>query len=75
MATKKTVKKAAKTATRTKKDDGIYWVLSERSKMFVWTPIKVFKSAYAANNERARAEGMSMYGTRGYKVTRVTLEG
>ena len=68
-------KKAAKKAVRTKKDDGIYWVLSERSKLLTWTPIKVFKSAYAADIERARAEGMSMYGTLGYKVTRVTLEG
>lgn len=62
MATKKITKKVGKKATkRTAKGDGISWVLSERSKLFMWTPIRVYKSYDKAAN----------YGGNRYKVSRV----
>jgi hypothetical protein len=72
MATKKATKKVVKKATkRTAKGDGISWVLSERSKLFMWTPIRVYKSYDKAANARQDLEALSIYGGNGYKVSRV----
>ena len=82
MATTKktTVKKAVapKLARkpRTKKAavvDTIYWVLSERSRLFVWKPIKLFRSYDEAVAARKLAETTSPYSLNGYKVDRVDL--
>ena len=83
MATTKktTVKKAAapKLARkpRAKKAavvDTIYWVLSERSRLFVWKPIKLFRSYDEAVAARKLAETTSPYSLNGYKVDRVDLQ-
>ena len=85
MATKKTVaKKASKGIAypeltkkpRAKKAavvDTIYWVLSERSRLFVWKPIKLFRSYDEAIAARKLAETTSPYSLNGYKVDRVDL--
>ena len=81
MATKKTVKAAtSKVASpklaRTKKTKAIntvYWVLSERSRLFVWKPIKLFRSYDEAIAARKLAEETSPYSLNGYKVDRVDL--
>ena len=84
MATKKTVKAAtSKVASpklarkpRAKKAsvvDTIYWVLSERSRLFVWKPIKLFRSYDEAIAARKLAETTSPYSLNGYKVDRVDL--
>ena len=69
-----TAKKAAKKKAAPK-DDGIYWVLSTRSKLFTFTPVAVYKSQAAANTDRLAIEAVSPYGGKGAKVDRVTLEG
>ena len=69
-----TAKKAAKKKAAPK-DDGIYWVVSVRSKLFTWTPEVVFKNKTDADAYRLREEMFSIYGNRGAKVDRVTLEG
>ena len=76
--TKKTVTKkaAAPKLARTKKTktiDTIYWVLSERSRLFVWKPIKLFRSYDEAVAARKLAETTSPYSLNGYKVDRVDL--
>ena len=85
MATKKTAaKKASKSIAypeltkkpRAKKAavvDTIYWVLSERSRLFVWKPIKLFRSYDEAVAARKLAETTSPYSLNGYKVDRVDL--
>ena len=84
MATKKTVKAVtSKVASpklarkpRAKKAsvvDTIYWVLSERSRLFVWKPIKLFRSYDEAIAARKLAETTSPYSLNGYKVDRVDL--
>lgn len=84
MATKKTVKAATSKVTspklarkpRAKKTsvvDTIYWVLSERSRLFAWRPIKLFRSYDEAIAARKLAETTSPYSLNGYKVDRVDL--
>ena len=53
--------------------DTIYWVLSERSRLFVWKPIKLFRSYDEAIAARKLAETTSPYSLNGYKVDRVDL--
>lgn len=79
--TKKTVAKKAAApklarTPRAKKAaivDTIYWVLSERSRLFVWKPIKLFRSYDEAIAARKLAEITSPYSLNGYKVDRVDL--
>lgn len=71
---KKAVSKPAITK-RAKKVDTIYWVLSERSKLFLWKPIQLFKSYDAAVSTRKELELASPYSIAGYKVDRVELKG
>ena len=71
---KKAVSKPAITK-RAKKVDTIYWVLSERSKLFLWKPIQLFKSYDAAVSVRKELELASPYSLNGYKVDRVELKG
>ena len=76
MATKKSAapKLAKKTVTRKAKTvDTIYWVLSERSRLFAWKPIKLFRSYDEAIAARKLAETTSPYSLNGYKVDRVDL--
>ena len=61
---------------RTKKAavvDTIYWVLSERTRLFAWKPIKLFRSYDEAVAARKLAETTSPYSLNGYKVDRVDL--
>lgn len=53
--------------------DTIYWVLSERSRLFAWKPIKLFRSYDEAIAARKLAETTSPYSLNGYKVDRVDL--
>ena len=53
--------------------DTIYWVLSERSRLFAWKPIKLFRSYDEAIAARKLAETTSPYSLKGYKVDRVDL--
>ena len=53
--------------------DTVYWVLSERSRLFVWKPIKLFRSYDEAVAARKAAEEGSPYSLNGYKVDRVDL--
>lgn len=65
---KKTAKKATK---KVPKDDGIYWVISER-KFLTWKPIELFKSSDKVGVRRAyleRTTGMM----RSYKTDMVVL--
>lgn len=80
MATKKATKKTATTKVATKraprkqtKKDNVYWVLMERSRMFLWTPKKLFATREAAQETARRLEVNSIYGGAGYKVERVEL--
>jgi len=79
MATKKatktlTVKAPRKTITKKAKTiDTIYWVLSERSRLFAWKPIKLFRTYDEAVTARKAAEETSPYSLNGYKVDRVDL--
>lgn len=76
MATKKAAApKIAKktTARKAKTVDTIYWVLSERTKLFVWKPIKLYRSYDEAVTARKLAEETSPYSLNGYKVDRVDL--
>ena len=80
MATKKSATKVASPKLarkpRAKKAsvvDTIYWVLSERSRLFVWKPIKLFRSYDEATAARKLAETTSPYSLNGYKVDRVDL--
>lgn len=85
MATKKSATKNATTKVvapklarkpRAKKAavvDTIYWVLSERSRLFAWKPIKLFRSYDEAIAARKLAETTSPYSLNGYKVDRVDL--
>ena len=78
MVTKTKAKKAVSkpaTTKRAKKVDTIYWVLSERSKLFLWKPIQLFKSYDAAVSVRKELELASPYSITGYKVDRVELRG
>lgn len=66
------VKKTAAHKT-TKKVKTIYWVLSERTKLFMWKPIELYTSYDAAATARTRREEASPYSLNGYKVDRVEL--
>ena len=65
----------AKSGTRktAKKAETIYWVLSERTKLFMWKPIELYTSYDAAAAARTRREEASTYSLNGYKVDRVEL--
>jgi hypothetical protein len=65
---KKAVKKVVK---RTPKDDGIYWVISER-KFLTWKPIELFKSSTSALMRRGYLERTTGF-ARSYKTDRVVL--
>lgn len=75
MAVKAKSAAVKKTAARkaTKKAETIYWVLSERTKLFVWKPIELYTSYDAAAAARTRREEASPYSLNGYKVDRVEL--
>ena len=81
MATKKAVTKKIASPKLARKPrakkaavvDTIYWVLSERSRLFVWKPIKLFRSYDEAVAARKLAEITSPYSLNGYKVDRVDL--
>lgn len=78
MVTKTKAKKAVSKPAITKqakKVDTIYWVLSERSKLFLWKPIQLFKSYDAAVSVCKELELASPYSITGYKVDRVDLKG
>lgn len=68
MATTKAKKRATKSV-----DDGIYWVVSQRSHLFTWTPVEVYKDRRSATLARERLESSSHLGIRAAKVDRVTL--
>lgn len=68
--------KASKAVARkvsSKKKDPIFWVLSERTKLFSWKAIEVYKTQDAAVAARIRREEASPYSLNGYKVDRVVL--
>lgn len=71
IAKKTTARKA--TSRKAAVIDTIYWVLSERSRLFVWKPIKLFRSYDEAVAARKLAEATSPYSLNGYKVDRVDL--
>ena len=81
MATKKAVTKKIASPKLARKPrakkasvvDTIYWVLSERSRLFAWKPIKLFRSYDEAIAARKLAETTSPYSLNGYKVDRVDL--
>jgi hypothetical protein len=81
MATKKAVTKKIASPKLARKPrakkaavvDTIYWVLSERSRLFAWKPIKLFRSYDEAVAARKLAETTSPYSLNGYKVDRVDL--
>lgn len=75
MATKAKAAVAKKAVVRkaAKKAETIYWVLSERTKLFVWKPIELYTSYDAAAAARTRREEASPYSLNGYKVDRVEL--
>ena len=77
MATKKTVTKTSSRKRSTKKaatPDPVYWVLSERTALFTWTPMALFKTKAEADARRIAMEEQSPYSLRGYKVDRVVLQ-
>jgi hypothetical protein len=65
---KKTAKKVTK---RVPKDDGIYWVISER-KFLTWNPIELFKNAGSAQMRKNYLEQTTSM-SRSYKTSRVVL--
>lgn len=67
--------KPAKSAARktTKKADKVFYVLSERTKLFVWRPIELYAKEADAVDARKRREEASPYSINGYKVDRVVL--
>ena len=78
MATKKVTKKNLTKFPDTRapkkkpaKDDGVYWVLSER-KFLTWKPVMVFKTFDAATTERRNREDNGSLAT-SYKVDRVVM--
>lgn len=76
--TKKAVKKAAPRKARPVKlppERKYISVISERSKLFMWTPVEAYNDPIAANEARRRYEEDSIYGGSGYKVTRVPVQG
>ena len=78
MATKKAIKAVPAVSVRKPRAkkvvaSPIYWVLSERTKLFVWRPIKLYSTQDAAVAARTKLEEVSPYSLNGYKVDRVTL--
>lgn len=61
------------TARKAAKDDGVYWVVSCRNKLFGWTPTYVFKTLTAATDKRDELENTSVLSWRFAKVDRVQL--
>lgn len=66
-------KSVSKKTARKAKSNNIYWVLSERTKLFSWKAIEVYKTQDAAVAARIRREEASPYSLNGYKVDRVVL--
>lgn len=66
-------KPAPAKTVRKPKADPVFWVLSERSKLFSWRPLEVYKTQDAATAARKRREEASPYSLNGYKVDRVVL--
>lgn len=73
-ATKKVaVKEAPKTRRRkTDKDDGVYWVISQRE-LVTWKPFALFKTEEVARATCETYESQSNTTYRKYKVDRVQL--
>lgn len=55
------------------KPEQLVWVLSERTKLFVWRPIKGYSTYDSANAAKKIAEESSPYSLNGYKVDRVVV--
>lgn len=72
--TKKVVaKEAPKTRRRkTDKDDGVYWVISQRE-LVTWKPFALFKTEDTARAACATYESQANTAYRKYKVDRVQL--
>lgn len=61
------------TARKATKDDGVYWVVSCRNKLFGWTPTFVFKTYSKACDKRDDLENTSVLSRQFAKVDRVQL--
>ena len=76
-ASKKVTKVAVRRTARKSPavDNPTYtYVLSERTKLFLWNPIEVIGSYDAAVARRNALEADSIYGGAGYKLTRVSVK-
>lgn len=72
MATKKPV--AVKRVRAIKPvGEALVWVLSERTKLFVWKPVRGYTTYDAANRAKESMEEASPYSLNGYKVDRVVM--
>ena len=71
-ATPKTVAKKT-TKTRITLDDNVMYVVSKRTKLFLWRPVQVFPTRSLANEYKALYEGLGHESYDMYKVDRVEL--
>jgi hypothetical protein len=55
------------------KPDEVFYVLSQRTKLFTWNPVKLYPTYDLAAYYKELFEGVSIYGGGGYKITKVTL--
>ena len=55
------------------KEDNVYWVVSKRSKLFTWTPVRVYANRNDADEYRDYLESESKYSSNGAKVDRVLM--
>ena len=68
-------KKATKKVAAKRKNDGVYWVVSVRNKLFGWKPFQVFKTYEKASDRAKELESTSVLGVKYAKVDRVQLVG
>lgn len=66
-------KKAVATRKPRSKPDEVFYVLSERQRLFSWNPVKVFQNYDLAKYYKDQFEKFSSYGINGYKITSVKL--
>lgn len=64
-------RKAAEPKTVLK--DAVLWVISRRTRMFLWEPFQVFPTEAQAREFLEFFESTSKYSGRGYKLNRVDL--